>query len=212
MKKKDKYLELLLWGIVAYAVAILTYFTLKVFDQGVDSISAIGSLLSAAATFFAAFIAAYLFNDWKDQHNKIILAGEAKLAFSLLHDERNILHDMKYVLSKKLEQSPSEYLNLYDSNLSPLPDTLTNMVNTNRLKLAEFVFLIEGSQLHSDLNAYRESITLLNKDIAVWKSSFTTYKDVFEKYDSLIEESLRLNFIILQDLKSYILYKDKTLT
>ncbi|MFH7767036.1 hypothetical protein [Acinetobacter sp. BSP-28] len=212
MKKKDKYLELLLWGIVAYAVAILTYFTLKVFDQGVDSISAIGSLLSAAATFFAAFIAAYLFNDWKDQHNKIILAGEAKLAFSLLHDERNILHDMKYVLSKKLEQSPSEYLNLYDSNLSPLPDTLTNMVNTNRLKLAEFVFLIEGSQLHSDLNAYRESITLLNKDIAVWKSSFTTYKDVFEKYDSLIEESLRLNFIILQDLKSYILYKDKALT
>ena len=36
------------------------------------------------------------------------------------------------------------------------------------------------------------------------------FNDVFEDYNSLVSESLILNFIILQDLKSYILYKDKT--
>lgn len=65
--KKEKYKTLLLWGIVAYTVAILMYFTLKVFDQSADFISAFGSILSALATFFAAFVAAYLFNYWKDE-------------------------------------------------------------------------------------------------------------------------------------------------
>ena len=176
-----------------------------------DALSTTGSYFGAVATLGAAVIAAHLFNDWKEQHNKTILAGEAKLAFSLLHNERNILHDMKYFLSKKLDQNPSEHLNLYDSNLSPLPGALTSMVNMNRLKLAEFVFLIEGSQLHSDLDEYRESIALLNKNITDWKFPPKTYNDVFENYNSLIVDLLRLNFIILQNLKSYILYKDKAL-
>ena len=197
--------------VIAYSIGILLFWTIdNLFNKSADYISAFGSVLSAVSTFFAASVAIYLFNDWKEQHNKTILAGEAKLAFSLLHNERNILHDMKYFLSNKFDQSPSELVNANDSNLSHLPSKLTDMINTNRSKLAEFVFLIEGSELYSDLNKYRESVTLLNKDIAEWKSSFKTYNDVFEDYNSLVSESLSLNFIILQDLKSYILYKDKT--
>jgi hypothetical protein len=81
--KKDKYLELLLWGIVAYTVAILTYFTLKAFGHGADYISAFGSILSSIATFFAAYIAVALFNDWKEQHNKQV---ENQLILTLVND------------------------------------------------------------------------------------------------------------------------------
>lgn len=197
--------------VIAYSIGILLFWTIdNLFNRTADDISAFGSVLSAVGTFFAASVAVYLFNDWKEQHNKTILAGEAKLAFSLLHNERNILYEMKYLLKDKFDQNPSEFVNAYDSNLSPLPRKLIDMINTNMLKLSEFVFLIEGSKLYSDLNKYRESVTLLNKDIADWNSTFKTYNDVFENYNSLVSETLSLNFIILQDLKSYILYKDKT--
>lgn len=61
----------LLWGVVAYALALLTYCTMKsVLSASADNISAFGSILGACAAFFAVFVAAYLFNDWKEQHNK----------------------------------------------------------------------------------------------------------------------------------------------
>ncbi len=65
--KKDKYLELLLWGVVAYAAAILIYYTLKAFDHSADFISAFGSILSAIAAFFTAFVAVFIFAKWKKQ-------------------------------------------------------------------------------------------------------------------------------------------------
>lgn len=71
--KKDNFYIVLLWGIVIYAVALLFYCTMKnVFQASAELISAFGSVLGASATFFAAIVAAYLFNDWRDQHNKSI--------------------------------------------------------------------------------------------------------------------------------------------
>ena len=64
---REKIQCLILWGVVAYAVAILIYFTLKAFNHSVDSISAFGSILSAIATFFATAIAILIFKEWKKQ-------------------------------------------------------------------------------------------------------------------------------------------------
>lgn len=72
--KKVNFYTVLLLGIVIYSVALLTYWTMKnVFNVSVENISAIGSILGACGAFFAAFVAAYLFNDWRDQHNKSIV-------------------------------------------------------------------------------------------------------------------------------------------
>ncbi|WP_151984697.1 hypothetical protein [Acinetobacter radioresistens] len=98
--KKEKTLELLLWGVVAYAVTILTYFTFKAFGQGSDYISALGSLLSAAATFFAAYIAITLFNDWKVQHNKALERDSAFKALSVLEAQH---FPFKILVGKILE-------------------------------------------------------------------------------------------------------------
>ncbi|MFN7095152.1 MAG: hypothetical protein ACK4M7_07290 [Burkholderiales bacterium] len=40
-----------------------------------DALSTTGSYFGAVATLGAAVIAAYLFNDWRDQHNKNVEAG-----------------------------------------------------------------------------------------------------------------------------------------
>lgn len=70
MKKSrnEIFLVVLLWSVVVYAVALLTFCTKKyVFEDGAEFISAFGTYLGAIGTFFAACVAAYLFTDWKDQ-------------------------------------------------------------------------------------------------------------------------------------------------
>ena len=66
-RRKLNLLALLLWGIVAYAIALLTYCTMQdVFHSSVENISAFGSILGGCGAFFAAFVAIYLFNDWRE--------------------------------------------------------------------------------------------------------------------------------------------------
>ncbi|WP_262467673.1 hypothetical protein [Acinetobacter pittii] len=69
--KKETLLSVLLCGVVIYAIALLIYCTFKnLFGASADFISAFGSILGACAAIFAAFVAAYLFNDWREIHNQ----------------------------------------------------------------------------------------------------------------------------------------------
>lgn len=66
--KKEIFSVVLLWGIVAYAIALLSFCTIKnIYGTTADYISAFGSYLGAIGAFFAAFVAVYLFSDWKVQ-------------------------------------------------------------------------------------------------------------------------------------------------
>ncbi|WP_228155521.1 hypothetical protein [Acinetobacter baumannii] len=68
--KHEKFIVVVFWGVVAYAMALLTFCTFKNFyNLSADFISAFGSILGACAAIFAAFVAAYLFNDWKTSAN-----------------------------------------------------------------------------------------------------------------------------------------------
>ncbi|WP_391485648.1 hypothetical protein [Acinetobacter pittii] len=108
MDKKDKQ-SLLLWGIVAYSVALLLYCTLKtLIGANADSISAFGSILSAIATIYATYIAVKLYIDWKDPHKASFYVNECK----------NVLDVYKQ-------------LNLCQRNLSLLEFELMNLISTN---------------------------------------------------------------------------------
>ncbi|MEJ5038023.1 hypothetical protein WH285_13885 [Acinetobacter johnsonii] len=66
--KKEKLLAVVLWLIVAYAVALLVYCTLYfVCGKSDGYISAFGSILSAVAGFSACFVALYLYSSWQEQ-------------------------------------------------------------------------------------------------------------------------------------------------
>jgi hypothetical protein len=60
-----------------------------------DSLSTTGGIFGAIATLAAASIAAYLFNDWKEQHNKTILAPEAIEIYK--HINADILISAEYI-------------------------------------------------------------------------------------------------------------------
>lgn len=72
MRNKKQILSVvLLWGVVAYAIALLSFCTMKnIYGTTAEYISAFGSYLGAIGAFFAAFVAVYLFNDWREIHNQ----------------------------------------------------------------------------------------------------------------------------------------------
>lgn len=77
-KNKINFYAIILWGIVTYSIALLTYCTMRtVFRDSADAISAFGSILGALGAFFATIVAAYLFNDWKDQKKYEIVSSLA---------------------------------------------------------------------------------------------------------------------------------------
>jgi hypothetical protein len=79
---------LILWGIVAYAVALLIYWTLTALEHGHESISALGSLLSATATFFAAYVAIKLYSDWRDPANYALKKEQIYISLGVISQLR----------------------------------------------------------------------------------------------------------------------------
>lgn len=69
--KKELYFKVLFYCINAYLISLLVYVTCKyVFSLDVNHISALGSILSAGATFLATVVAVLLYNDWNNPYQR----------------------------------------------------------------------------------------------------------------------------------------------
>ncbi|MGN5723711.1 hypothetical protein ACNQO9_00505 [Acinetobacter calcoaceticus] len=173
-----------------------------------DSLSTAGSIFSAIATLGAASVAAYLFNDWKEQHNRTIIASEAKIAFKCIHAELQILRKIK----RKVKVFNYSLFNptqiLENDELDKAHVTLTNEVNKNQNNLSEFVVLIDGRELFETIKLYYKSINDLNENRVEWTDNKKTYEEIFESYDLKLDKLLTDNLNILDNLKSYILYDE----
>lgn len=205
MKSKKVILfSVLLWGMVAYAVALLTYYSLKIFFiTSADFISAFGSILGACAAFFAAFVAAYLFNDWKEQHNKQVtntLALQAYDEFSKF--EKNTLELATYI--SDLEILIGSYECELDYEALRKDDGLIyiqNVVNKKAELNINFLSLISKlrtylhvkdqyinfderqSFYHSkfvSINYYELDSTTLRHDLNEWESNLVGYRDLIQ--------------------------------
>ncbi|WP_445406010.1 hypothetical protein [Acinetobacter pittii] len=205
MKSKKVILfSVLLWGMVAYAVALLTYYSLKIFfSTSADFISAFGSILGACAAFFAAFVAAYLFNDWKEQHNKQVtntLALQAYDEFSKF--EKNTLELATYI--SDLEILIGSYECELDYEALRKDDGLIyiqNVVNKKAELNINFLSLISKlrtylhvkdqyinfderqSFYHSkfvSINNYELDSTTLRHDLNEWESNLIGYRDLIQ--------------------------------
>ncbi|WP_313035827.1 hypothetical protein [Acinetobacter sp.] len=114
MIKREKLQVLALWGVVAYTLTILGYFTLKAFGHSENFISALGSILGVTATFFAAYVAIVLFNDWKKQHN-------AQIKYNYLKDILSVLRENLITLAPIVNEIISAgHLYLYKDEVTDL--------------------------------------------------------------------------------------------
>ncbi|MBI1450371.1 hypothetical protein IL972_00265 [Acinetobacter sp. FL51] len=73
-----------IFTILTFVVVWLGFPAEKPQDSFKDALDFSGGIFAGSTTFGAAVIAAHLFNDWKEQHNKSVLAHEAKELHKLL--------------------------------------------------------------------------------------------------------------------------------
>lgn len=111
-RRKLNLLALLLWGVVAYAIALLIYCTIKdVFHSSVENISAFGSILGGCGAFFAAFVAIYLFNDWRENEDFKRILSIHDQCFKVIYDNSNIIEDILINLNKNPKFPPNSSVN-----------------------------------------------------------------------------------------------------
>ncbi|EOH6130262.1 hypothetical protein U2E24_01620 [Acinetobacter baumannii] len=165
------------------------------------------SFLGPVSTIFAAIVATFLFNDWKEQHNKTVIANEAKTAFNLICDERHLLNDLKRKLPNFKNQEPKIYFTVNDDEAHNIFKDLLANLEESRSKLYEFVRLIEGKSIFNEISAYRDEIQNLNKKIINWREAIKNYDEVYDEYESSLQNIINLNNTILESLRAFILYE-----
>lgn len=178
--KKEKALELFLWGLVAYAVAILIYFTLKALGHGAEFISALGSMISAIGTFFAGYVAIRLYSDWKDPYNKNI---EKELAFEVIskYSEMDL---------KRLELLTS-FENFFINKAKTSSDNDSNHLEFVLSEIGRFD--IQLTVFSNKYNLYY-SYSRMNKDTEFDKKITAVKRTIFE-IDRENEKQNKINYI-----------------
>jgi hypothetical protein len=164
MMKSDKstFYAILLWGVVIYAIALLIYCTLRNYSaDSKDFISDFGSIVGGIGTFFAAFVAAYLFNDWREEKN-------FDLENSLL---TNILVDLKPIFVElHIIRTNSDNLKLIDTSFI----IKTHYIERTRIDMYKSIItLYSNIKIYSDIKKNEQLIELYH---------------TFEKYCLLVEE------------------------
>ncbi|HAV4582117.1 hypothetical protein ACWPNX_16155 [Acinetobacter baumannii] len=193
--------SLLLWGVVAYSVALLFYCSLKTLTGAdADYISAFGSILSAFATIFASIIAIYIYFGWKKQHNKSIIANEAKDTFNRIHKERSIIHEIKFLLMSIDDYSLTRLPILKDKVIEKIKK-LEATNHSNSQPTDGLINLVEGSKLYDLIICYNTHLgTFKNFDRVKMSCDFNIYVEI----TSFVKHAEKLNQDVLQELKTYI--------
>jgi len=176
-----------------------------------DSLSTASGFFGGITTLIAAYIASRLFNDWKEQHNKQVLATEAKETFKLIHKERDLIHQLKFTCEDISLNKSTKKISSY-SLASDFENNLLNLFNKNKHIMTSFCFLSQGQDIFGLMLNYRAEIDKFAKMLSDERSkpfsqtTFLTSESVVNILE-LIKDIEHKNCELLIGLKTYIFVK-----
>ena len=176
-----------------------------------DSLSTASGFFGGITTLIAAYIASRLFNDWKEQHNKQVLATEAKETFKLIHKERDLIHQLKFTCEDISLNKSTKKISSY-SLASDFENNLLNLFNNNKDIMTSFCFLSQGQDIFGLMLNYRAEIDKFAKMLSDERSkpfsqtTFLTSESVVNILE-LIKDIEHKNCELLIGLKTYIFVK-----
>ena len=106
----------------AFTTIFLFAFLFYLYGDLKDALSDAASFFGGIATLVAAYIATQLFNDWREQHNKTILANEAKAVFKKLSNSFLLLATHQQTVRRLLGQNTTFTMPQVKGSLGPLID------------------------------------------------------------------------------------------
>lgn len=131
-----------------------------------DALSTTGAFFGGFATLGAAVVACYLFNDWREQHNKTILANEAKIIFKDISNSYMLLAD--YLKTVRDNQNFNVTLNNY-----LLTKPLNEIIDSNKNISKDLKYFEDLASISSITPLIKKNIEQINQ-----------YKNFIEKYYS----------------------------
>ncbi|MDV7704990.1 hypothetical protein [Acinetobacter pittii] len=190
-------------------MCVIIILVLKLFFGQKIDIGFIKDIFSIGSTLAAALIAIALFSDWKEQHNKQIIAAEAKEVFKIFHTQRDILHNFKFKYKDFVEKEDKRKKITWYSEATSFEIDFLEIYNNDKDNLTAFCYLTEGQEVFKKMGEYGKTLekitSFLSKKREMPFSSTTLLEenDVQEILD-LILDVQEANKKILDQLRSHI--------
>lgn len=176
-----------------------------------DTWSIVGSIFGGITTLAAAYIASRLFNDWKEQHNKQVLASEAKENFKLIHLELDCIHELKFTCEDLSQDKSTKHISWHFIT-TDFENNLVNLFNQNKDKMSSFYSLSEGRDIYTLMENYHSEMGVVAEFLYTKKSqpfSQTTFlnSQMGTEVLLLVQGLEKKNGEVLKELKKYIFVK-----
>lgn len=191
-----KFYALLLLGLVVFIVGLLVFLIPYNSGYGVEALSALGSILSAFATFYAAFVAIFMFNSWKypQKHlNARKYSDDIRLAMSEYLKSLARYYDALHFSRQKIDNETLKEFCEADVQLSIRFEDLNRLLNESHIHLNE------------ELNSFSELKLLLKESDTAVKSimPFEIENTAIGFMDSKFQTELQNISTFNQKIKKY---------
>lgn len=188
--KKELYFKVLFYCINAYLISLLVYVTCKyVFSLDVNHISALGSILSAGATFLATVVAVLLYNDWNNPYQREKLDNHILKILETTHDLS------KFILK--------EYHSLRIECFNEIPKLIGKIKSGDIKDNFEIIDLI-NEKFDTITDVYQEISSILHTNYLlirnnkyVNKEALTSLKVLYEELDKFIRDTTKVKVSVL---------------
>lgn len=186
---------------------MLVYVSVEFFG-GADTnkIAAFGSVLGGVGTLFAGFVAIYLFNDWREQHNKNIESQLCMKAFDYIQGfEFELIDIERFTILYLVNPNKSLLHKKFNNNL----ERLNIIADKSSVVLSDLGFFIPKKEYDEKFKPQFDIIIdQLEQYIHIYDSTFRFYtprsqdKEFIQKYRELtagLRDRYRATFVELNE-------------
>lgn len=172
-----------------------------------DALSTTASYFGGIATLVAAYIATQLFNDWREQHNKTILANEAKAVFKKLSNSFLLLATYQQTVRRLLGQNTTFTMSQVKGSLGPL-------IDFNQEMTVDLKYFEDLAQLSKITPLIREYNNCVRKHIDYIDTFYSNPENqnisqiFIDNCESFTEDLAPITHSIKEILIDYILVRD----
>ena len=207
--------SLLFWVFLAvnlYLISMLVFVSVQFFGgSDTDKISAFGSVLGGVGAFFAGFVAIYLFNGWKVQHNHTSLKEFSLKVFYVYTDINVRLVSINDIFVKSLQKHKIGTNKYIISKVADDIEPELKILGDRFVELLHQIHFFQNLNSDSDNQTLSEMHNLIIDYIEVMDISRYRKLTDHEEFAS-VESKLKVKWSELDDpfcdyLKKYIVFE-----
>ena len=175
----------------------------KDYEEFKDHATLLIALIAAMGSILSSLIIVLFYDAWKEQHNRTVLAEEAKPILVKFINELYAIQEIKSAFNEQTENDVSRF-SVTDEKVHKALDKLSKLNRENKESYTLFSTLVDKENTATNLLDYLASGGNLIKFHNKCHNEVLSYKAVKEEYSEKLTEVEKLCIDIINDLKTYI--------